>query len=238
MATENLNIIKVKDLYWDKHFTVEETARQIGVSFWTLNRFMNKYGIRRRTPADAAYLSYADKPVFQIRQNLSGEEQKLKIAGTMLYWAEGTFTGNAVDFANSNPEMIKIFLRFLRDICGIREQRLRVYLYAYQYQNISYLKKYWSKTTRISIGQFTKPYVRAGNKNLSKRKLLYGLVHIRYNDKKLLQLIKSWVDKYVFDWAGTQAAKGDRLCLTQRPAERRDGKAGEFRETLVSTGQS
>jgi len=48
--------------------------------------------------------------------------------------------------------------------------------------------------------------------DVSKRKLLYGLVHIRYNDKKLLNVIKNWVKEYSFLWAGTQAAKGDRLC--------------------------
>jgi len=65
------------------------------------------------------------------------------------------------------------------------------------------------------INQFTKPYVRKGNLNLSNRKLPYGLVHIRYNDKKLLLAIKSWIENYknnILIWAGTQVAKGDRLC--------------------------
>ncbi|MCK4519817.1 MAG: hypothetical protein KAT96_01450, partial [Candidatus Omnitrophica bacterium] len=38
--------------------------------------------------------------------------------------------------------------------------------------------------------------------------------------------------------AGTQAVKGDRLCKTQRFAERQDEKVGEFRETLsISNGK-
>ena len=59
------------------------------------------------------------------------------------------------------------------------------------------LKKYWHSVTNISLSQFTKPYIRKGNSNLSKRKLLYGLVHIRYNDKKLLETIKYWIDEYI-----------------------------------------
>lgn len=128
----------------------------------------------------------------------------------MLYWAEGTFNGNTVDFTNSNAEMIKIFLKFLRKICGINEERLRVYLYAYEHQNISELQDYWHTVTNIKLSQFTKPFIRKNNLNVTKRKLPYGLVHIRYNDKKLLGSLKSWIDNYIC-WTGTQVAKGDRL---------------------------
>jgi len=106
--------------------------------------------------------------------------------------------------------MVKVFLSFLRGICGVSEQRLRVYLYAYSYQDIEKLKKYWSNVTGISSQQFTKPYIRKGNANLSNRKLEYGLVHIRYNDKHLLFLINKWITEFM-DWAGTQVAKGGRL---------------------------
>ncbi|MFA5149856.1 MAG: hypothetical protein WC318_03525 [Candidatus Omnitrophota bacterium] len=74
---------------------------------------------------------------------------------------------------------------------------------------------YWRKVTGIPINQFTKPYVREGNPNLSKRKLPYGLVHIRYNDKRLLETINSWIESYrkvILIRVGTQVAKGGRLC--------------------------
>ncbi|MDP1853826.1 MAG: hypothetical protein Q8L26_06470 [Candidatus Omnitrophota bacterium] len=195
---------------------------------------MNKNKIPRRSLSEANYLNNKHKPQFKTKEKLSILEQNLKISGLMLYWAEGTFHGNTVDFANSNPEMIKVFLRFLREICGVQEERLRIYLYAYSYQNIDQLKIYWHKITQIPLNQFTKPYIRIGNLNLSKRKLLYGLVHIRYNDKRLLGLIKSWTDKFIKDWAGTQAAKGGRLYKMQHLTERLDEKVGEFRETLKS----
>ena len=75
--------------------------------------------------------------------------------------------------------------------------RLRIYLYAYAYQDLNKLKSYWSSLTGVSLLQFTKPYVRIGNPNTSERKLLYGLVHIRYNDKRLLENIKTWINEYI-----------------------------------------
>lgn len=202
---------EIERIYWDKNYNINQIADKFDISFWKLYNFMNKYNISRRNRSEAGFLLNSSKPQFKIKENLTIAEEKLRIAGIMLYWAEGTSGGNAVDFVNSNPEMIKIFLKFLRQICGISEERLRFYLYAYSYQSIKKLKTYWNRVTGIPLSQFTKPYVRVGNQNLSGRKLPYGLIHIRYNDKRLLFLVTSWITEFT-NWAGTQAAKGDRLC--------------------------
>jgi len=205
---------QIETLYRNKKYTIEETANKLNVSFWTLYNSMEKYGINRRNRSEAGYNYNRIKPQFDIKPGLSFAEEKLKVAGIMLYWAEGTLKGNTVDFANSNPEMLRIFLEFLRQVCGVAEKRLRVYLYAYSHHNIDTLKNYWHNITKISITQFTKPYVRRGNPNKSNRKLPHGLIHIRYNDKKLLKKIECWIKEYSIETlkrAGTQAAKGGRL---------------------------
>ena len=189
---------RVKTLYWKQNYTVLEVADKFSVSIWAVYNFMKKHDINRRGATEANYVtSDRQKPQFKPKARLSFKDKKLKIAGIMLYWAEGTLNGNTVDFVNSNPRMIQIFLRFLREICGISEKRLRIYLYAYSYQDIKILKNYWTKISGVPLSQFTKPYIRKGSLNKSKRKLLYGLVHIRYNDKKLLRLIKGWIEDTV-----------------------------------------
>ena len=215
MQTDKINIDKIRNLYWNKQYNIDQVAKRLGVSYRSLYDFMNKNDIPRRLPTEANYVVSRSKPQFRIREKLSMSDDKLRVAGIMLYWAEGTLKGQTVDFVNSNPEMIRIFLQFLRHVCGIDDRRLRLYLYTYSYLDLEKTKNYWKNITGISLSQFTKPYIREGNSNLSNRKLPYGLVHIRYNDKKLLELIKSWIEDYrssVSIRAGTQAAKGDRLC--------------------------
>lgn len=131
------------------------------------------------------------------------KDRELKAMGTMLYWAEGFQSNYAdiVDFANSKPAMITLFLKFLRRICGIDESRLRVYLYCYSNQNVEGLINYWSKLTGIPKLQFTKPYVRQDFKVEKIGKMKHGLIHIRYYDKKLLELIKKWTEEYVKEYA-------------------------------------
>jgi hypothetical protein len=188
---------KVRSLYWDKSYTGGEIAKKLRLPIWAIYEFMRRNNIPRRSRSDANYVFYCDKPQFKLREALNSSEEQLKIAGIMLYWAEGTLIGSTVDFANSSPKMVKVFLRFLREICGVDNSRLRIYLYAYDYQDLSKLKSYWSSLTGVPLTQFTKPYVRIGNSNISGRKLLYGLVHVRYNDKKLLENIKNWIHEYI-----------------------------------------
>jgi hypothetical protein len=137
-------------------------------------------------------------PTYELKERLTEWENQLKLAGVMLYWAEGSkWDGERiVDFANSNPEMIKIFLSFLRIVCGVREDKLRIYLYCYENHDVEALQKYWSNITGIPLKQFTKPFVRK-DFNLKKlNKMPYGMIHVRYADKKLLDLIRSWIEEY------------------------------------------
>ncbi len=196
LISNNLNPEEVKKLYWDKNYNIDKIADRFNISFWKLYNFMNKHNISRRNRSETGYLVNSLKPRFKIKYNLTIAEEKLKIAGIMLYWAEGTLKGNSVDFVNSNPEMIKIFLKFLRQICGVSEERLRLYIYSYPHLNLEKIKKYWAEISEISLNQFTKPYIRKNNLNVSCRKLPYGLVHIRYNDKRLLKTIDSWINDY------------------------------------------
>lgn len=92
--------------------------------------------------------------------------------------------------------MIKIFLKFLREVCGVDEKRLRVYLYCYSDQSIEILLNYWYKLTNIPKSQFSKPYIRNDFLPEKSGKMKYGLVHIRYADKKLLYQIDNWIKEY------------------------------------------
>ena len=71
-------------------------------------------------------------------------------------------------------------------------------MYAYFYSNQDANKNinYWSRLTKISKKQFTKPYVRKDFREDKKDKMPYGLIHIRYSDKKLFNLVKNWINEY------------------------------------------
>ena len=199
--------------YWKEERSIPEISKMTNLSQHFLYRLMRQYRIPRRSLTESNYVVFKSKPRFQPKQTLAPEEEKLKIAGLMLYWAEGAQTGTVVDFANSKPEMVQLFLRFLRQICGISESRLRVYLYHHgSSEKVEESKKFWHYLTGIPLEQFSRPYIRKDNPHRSHRVMLHGLVHIRYSDKRLLQLIQSWIGEYIQQpGAGTQAVNGARL---------------------------
>ncbi len=187
----------VRDLYCNKKFSMKQIADKIGVSIDAVAYYMRKNGIERRSAKEANSVAFGNKPMsFSEVKNLSPQKEKLKIAGLMLYWCEGykTSISNGIDFANSDPEMIQSFVYFLREIYKVDEKRFRILLYCYSDQNIPNLINFWSKLTGISKKQFTQPYVRNDFKKYG-RKMKYGMVHIRYADKKLFLSIMESIEQ-------------------------------------------
>lgn len=186
------------DVLYQSGLSAKEVDKKIGVSPWLVYRFMRANDLPRRTRGNTNNIRFERLPQsFQIKSRLSGAERELFVAGIMLYWAEGAKRGTGVDFANSDSDMIKIFLRFLRQILQVDRKRLRVYLYRYANQDINTLKHYWGKITRIPIAQFTRPYIREDFKKKNGREMKYGMVHIRYSDKKLLRFLNQAVETWV-----------------------------------------
>lgn len=92
----------------------------------------------------------------------------LELAGVILYKCEGTRLRRdlrspngktyyyAIEFTNSDPVLIKIFLQFLKKILKIQNIRLRCELFIYEDHDKKLLEKFWSKETMIPLNQFHK----------------------------------------------------------------------------------
>lgn len=189
---------QVRMLY-KEGLSVRELSEKFELSLDAMFYVFRKYKIPRRSASDRNKVFFERKSTsFKVKENLSENERNLKIAGSMLYWGEGSqWEGEKiVDFANSKPDMVKVFLAFLRQVCGIDEKKLRVYLYAYADQDIKKITNFWSKLTNIPISQFSKPYIREDYRLEKSGKMPYGLIHVRYYDKKLLLLILDWIKQY------------------------------------------
>lgn len=193
-----VQIAKLKKLYIDQKMSMREIAEKFNVSIDAIVYGMRKQNIPRRSFKETNALLFENKkPSFVRVNNPSKTTKELMLVGAMLYWAEGykSVKGATVDFANSDSEMIKLFLLFLRTAYVLDEGRFRVYLYCYANQDIEQLCQFWSIVTAIPINQFSKPYVRNDYKE-NGRKMTYGMIHIRYGDKKLLLDILSLIVQY------------------------------------------
>ena len=124
-------------------------------------------------------------------------QRDLKLIGTALYWAEGyrTVRAKQVDFANSDSAMIKLIMRWFREICRVPNDRFRAKLQIHDAGNIQEAITFWSLATDIPIKQFTKSYIRISPTSRKRvgNYLPHGICHIRISDTKLLAKIKGWI---------------------------------------------
>jgi predicted transcriptional regulator len=179
--------------------SMTQISQELCVSQSAVVYHLQKRGIARRSRSDATVqwnITHAGKKAAQIKQELTFEEEKLRVAGVMLYWGEGTKGHTAVKFANSDPDMIVIFLQFLRNICGIWEERLKLLVHLYPDHDEKELIRFWSITTGVPQKNFYKSSLHIGKKGTYRHKSRYGTLTVNYSDKKLLEQINSWIDEY------------------------------------------
>lgn len=187
----------IRELYLESGLSAREIAVRLNTTIKIVYSDLRRNGIARRKAQEYTRITFERKPLsFSYKTRLQSDEQVLCNVALAIYWCEGFQTEKAtgIDFANSNPEMVKIFVAFLNRICQVDKKRLRCYLYCYSNQDQERLLSFWSKTTGIPRSQFTKPYVRTDYRLDKINKMPYGLVHIRYADKKLLRLVKENIE--------------------------------------------
>jgi len=204
----DMNVDEVRRLYNDEHLGAREIGERLHKTVWQVIKFMKKNGIKRRKCNETLRYVISRQPKsFKKKTILTNEETYLYQAGLMIYWGEGVkVRGTTVDLANSDPNMVKIFLSVLRNIYRVNEARLRVLLYCYANQNVEDLKRYWSNLLKIPLNQFIKPYVRSDYKVEKTNKMPFGVAHVRYNDTKLhweiTQDIAIMVSRLTSSWGG------------------------------------
>jgi hypothetical protein len=126
--------------------------------------------------------------------------RELLILGAALYWGEGTkserTSGNRnLAFANSDPDMIATFLRFIRDIFKVREEKIRAGIHIYPNISMETARGYWSAVTKLPADRFyiVTQVSRASQNKRPYNSLPYGTAVIRVCDRKLFFRVKGMI---------------------------------------------
>ena len=182
-------ILKLRDLY-ESGLSMREVGQNLNKSTRAIVSAMKRNHINRRHASETRSYQFVKSPLsYHVKAKLSTKNKQLKTAGLMLYLGEGAKSPNGqVNFTNSDPETVVLFLKFLRTIYNPQESRLRCRLYSFSNQNIDNVIEYWSKITQIPISQFNKPYI-SKPKTQKHVKITHGVCHIVYSDKRLLTQI-------------------------------------------------
>jgi hypothetical protein len=108
-------------------------------------------------------------------------EREFLVLGLALYAGEGSKTRGDVGFANSDPQLILIFITWLRRFFDVDESRLRVKLYLHEGLDLEAAIEFWSTLTGIPPRQFGKPYRAVADPSIRRTKHVMGCPCIAYS---------------------------------------------------------
>lgn len=192
--SKTLNVPKSTLSYWlkDIRMTAEKAKalreRSSKAGFNALLKRNKSQKIEAKKRAEAIM----KKSISEINQI---DLENLRLIGSALYAGEGGKSKNRVDFTNSNPQIIKIIMRFFREVCEVNESKFRVQLAIHDKNHVDEAKRYWSRITGISQPQFIKVSLSVSkySKKRRKNRLPYGTVQIRISDVELFHRIYGWI---------------------------------------------
>ncbi len=150
---------------WLRNIVLSDKARE------RLNLRMRSEGIRQliklnklqtRKAEERARIQHAEGKAHVLSTNV----ENLAQIGATLYWAEGykrlkimggkERMGHKISFVNSDAEMISVFIRFLREILKIPEEKIRPSMRLYAHINEKEAQRYWMRATQLPHENFYK----------------------------------------------------------------------------------
>ncbi|MBI2122471.1 MAG: hypothetical protein HYT98_05160 [Candidatus Sungbacteria bacterium] len=126
--------------------------------------------------------------------------RELLLIGVALYWGEGTKSENnnspAVILTNSDPRLIAVYIRFVREVLNVAEEKIKAGIQIHPHINQKSARHFWSKITKLPENRFfiIKQVSRASKFKRPKRSLPYGTISIRVHKRILFHKIKGYID--------------------------------------------
>jgi len=132
------------------------------------------------------------------REIWSLSKKDLQLVGTSLYWAEGAKTGRwSFIFYNSDPNINQIMMRFLREVCRISDDKIKIQLVLHPQVKENRAKEYWANILRLNVSKnFNRASYSLSSASSGKRpknRLPYGTVQIYVAGKDICNKIKGWM---------------------------------------------
>lgn len=117
----------------------------------------------------------------------------LFIAGLMIYWGEGNKASKSrCSIANTEPLMIKLFLQFIKNICGFNSPRIKAWLLIYPDIEEGICKNFWMQNTGLEGKDFVKSIVINGKHKT--RRLPFGVCSVGVSSAYLKRKILKWIE--------------------------------------------
>ncbi len=121
-------------------------------------------------------------------------DRDLAMFALALYAGEGAKRDGSVIFANSDPALVRVFLRYLRSEFAVEEDKLRVRLYLHADLDLETAVSFWSDVTAIRREQFTKAYRAEPDATLRHNRHVHGCVGVVVHSRSLHRRVMARIE--------------------------------------------
>ena len=127
--------------------------------------------------------------------------EPLYVAGCMLYWAEGGKSRNRAELCNSDPEVIRLFARFLRESFDVPDERMRIYchLFADHLERQREVEQFWLDVAGLPESCLRKSMVNHYSRSSQRKRtnrLPYGTCKLVVNSTEIVQAIYGSIQEF------------------------------------------
>lgn len=217
MKTEERRLART--LRREQGLPIKEIARRVGVSVSSVSLWVRdielspeqQAALRAMNPAYNRQLSgwtmlAARRRAARIEAQEAGRvlarrRESLHVAGCMLYWAEGGKDRDQVRLSNSDPELLRFFVTFLRTYFDVEDHQIRLtcHLFADHLERQRQIEDYWLDLLALPNESLLKSVVNVYSRH-SKRKrmnmLPYGTARVNVNRTSVVQSIYGAIQEY------------------------------------------
>lgn len=186
----------VRDLPTPPQYTREEAKKRAAEG-------ARQYWVKEREIRECERASFIAAAAAEIG-NLTDRE--LLIAGAIAYWCEGAkkkpyVSGERVIFVNSDPGLIRFFLRFL-SVEGIPRSDLVFCVQIHESADVSAAERYWQEIVGAGPDRFTKTMLKRHNPQTNRKnagETYHGCLRICvHRSSELYRKIEGWASAIMF----------------------------------------
>jgi hypothetical protein len=187
--------------------TLSEWLRSVGLSKRQKQRLTEKKLAAAKRGGQAKHQQRLDRTAAIIEKAKSEigplSDREIWLIGITLYWAEGSKEkdykpGSGMQFTNMDPAMICCFLRWLKNICGIKKEDLifEIYVHKTHRSRLVEIINFWSQRIGVPSASFSHIYFKKASIKTKRRnigKSYFGVIKLRVRSSTTLhRKIAGW----------------------------------------------
>ncbi|MBZ0284116.1 MAG: hypothetical protein K8L97_25475 [Anaerolineae bacterium] len=189
---KTLNISLSSASTWVRDITLSETQVE------ALKANQRLYGAQNAGAASNRENGRKRRVSYQETGKIKAQEMRpLHMMGCMLYWAEGAKSRNRIYFANSDPNMQKLFIRFLREELNVTDSEITIYIHCHTSDpdEMYAIEDFWLNCLNLARSNHRKTYIKKGSE-IQHSILEHGVCGVAVYRTDLVQHIFGAIQEY------------------------------------------